>query len=84
MVAERNSPLMGRYEHLNTLRLRLSHEKARLERAKTDSERKMRSVWVQQIEKEISQELSFLKKDEDQEPQMTDDELLCALFGGPQ
>lgn len=55
--------------HLDALQLRLSHERDRLARAKTEQEREMRRVWVAQIEKEIG-----LERD------MTDDELLAELM----
>lgn len=37
--------------HLDALNLRLSNERVRLANAKTDSERTLRAVWIQQIEK---------------------------------
>ena len=39
--------------HLETLRLRLSHELDRYAHAKTPDERRLRKVWIEQIEKEI-------------------------------
>ena len=64
--------------HLEALQVRLSNEKSYLAAAKTDCEIEMRTVWVSQIEKEISAEYAFLGKDEEL-PEMTDDELLAAL-----
>lgn len=64
--------------HLTALEIRLSHEKEYLSAAKTDFEKKMRKVWVSQIEKEIVGEMKFLGI-EDDENNMTDDELLEAL-----
>jgi hypothetical protein len=64
--------------HLNALELRLSHERERLAKAKTNGEREMRAVWVAGIEKEISQELAFLGRTEEL-PEMSDEELLKAL-----
>ncbi len=46
--------------HLDALELRLSQERERLARAKTDSERAARKVWIAQIEKEITGEKQFL------------------------
>jgi hypothetical protein len=39
--------------HLETLRLRLSHELDRYAHAKTPDERRLRKTWIEQIEKEI-------------------------------
>ncbi len=65
--------------HLTALRLRLSHEKVRLAKAKTGNEKELRSVWVKQIEKEISDELVFLGIKEEPLPEMTDEEILNEL-----
>lgn len=43
--------------HLEILELRLSNERMRLADARSDNERKLRSVWVRQIEKEIEHEI---------------------------
>jgi len=67
------------FEHLNALRLRLSHEKVRLSKAKTDREKELRTVWVAQCEKEIAGELAFLGIKEELLPEMTDDEILNEL-----
>lgn len=45
--------------HLDALQLRLSNERIHLANAKTDYERKLRSVWVRQIEKEIEHEIKY-------------------------
>jgi hypothetical protein len=45
--------------HLDALQLRLSNERMRLDDAKTEGERKLRSVWIRQIEKEIAGEIKF-------------------------
>lgn len=66
-------------EHLNALRLRLSHEKVRLDKAKTGRERDFHSVRVKQCEKEIAGELAFLGIKEESLPEMTDDEILAEL-----
>ena len=48
------------YSHLNALQLRLSHERNALSKATLASEKALRSVWVQQVEKEIQGEYRFL------------------------
>jgi hypothetical protein len=65
--------------HLNALELGLSHERDRLAKAKTESERTMRAVWVAQREKEIAQEKAFLGIADETLPDLSDDELLAAL-----
>lgn len=64
--------------HLNALELRLSHERERLAKAKTERERQMRQVWVSGIEKEIASERKLLGLT-DNLPQISDDELLAEL-----
>lgn len=64
--------------HLNALELRLSNERIRLANAKGETERQLRTVWIAQIEKEISAEQEFLTGIEG-EAEMSDDELLAAL-----
>lgn len=59
--------------HLNALRLRLSHERGYLAQAKTESERALRRVWIAQIEKEIAAE-GLIPQCE-----MSDEELLAEL-----
>lgn len=66
--------------HLDALRLRLSHERARLAAAKKPSEQEIRSVWVAGIEKEIAAELKFLGIEDQPLPDVSDDELLDELF----
>ena len=65
--------------HLNTLSLRLSNERARLSQAKTDQEWCMRSVWVEQLEKEIEDERSFLGLNDSERFEGSDDDLLHEL-----
>lgn len=60
-------------EHLSSLQYLLSNERIRLSNAKTESERELRQVWVNQLEREIASDQSFI------EPAMSDDELLAAL-----
>ena len=69
--------------HLDALRVRLSHERVYLARAKGISERALRQVWVAQIEREIAAELAFLGLAETDTPAVTDDELLAELRSEP-
>jgi hypothetical protein len=46
--------------HLHALELRLSNERMRLFKATNPVEIELRSVWVQQAEKEIKGEIEFL------------------------
>jgi hypothetical protein len=64
-------------EHLDALRLRLSNERCRLADAKSAEETALRKVWIDQVEKEIAQEESFLRNEPTSN--MTDDELLAEL-----
>ncbi len=66
-------------EHLEALRLRLSHERERLRKAKTGREKEFYAVRVSQCEKEIEGELKFLGISDESLPEMTDDELLAEL-----
>jgi hypothetical protein len=47
--------------HLDTLELRLSNERIRFENSKTEAERTMRQVWINQMQKEIEGEKDFIK-----------------------
>jgi hypothetical protein len=67
-------------EHLDALELSLSHERARLATATKKSEIAQRTVWVQQIEKEIAGEKAFLGI-RDSVCTMSDDELMAELEG---
>lgn len=60
-------------EHRDALELRLSHERARLAKAKGESEAALRRVWIAQIEKELAGEPTLISD-------MTDDELLAELL----
>ena len=60
--------------HLDALNLRLSNERVRLANAKTDSERTLRTVWIQQIEKEIRNEEGFVTTQD-----ISDEQLLREL-----
>ena len=66
-------------DHLNALRVRLSHERGYLATTITEGERELRRVWIAQIEREIAQEEKFLSISGDALVAMTDDELLAAL-----
>lgn len=66
-------------EHLEALRLRLSHEKVRLVKAKTGREKALYEVRVKQCEKEIEGELAFLGMKDEPLPEMTDDEIMAEL-----
>lgn len=63
--------------HLDSLELRLSNERIRLNQAKTTQEVKSRKVWIKQIEKEIKDEKEFLSLSI--EENLSDDELLELL-----
>jgi hypothetical protein len=71
---------MTNASHLNALELRLSNERVRLANAKNETERQLRTVWIAQIEKEISAEQEHLTGIQG-EAEMSDDELLAALAG---
>lgn len=76
---------MYNLDHYFSLCHRLDNEKERLENAKTDKEKELRSVWVKQLEKEIEKEKEFLLSKgltvESEVDSMTDDELLKELEG---
>lgn len=63
--------------HLDTLQLRLSNERMRLNAAKTERERTMRKVWIAQLEREIAGEAAFLA---DHSTKQTDEQLLADLL----
>ena len=67
------------HTHLDTLNLRLSHERARLAAATSDRERAVRAVWILQTEREIAGERAFLGLQDDL-PVVDDDELLAELL----
>jgi len=71
---------MPDYIHLHALELGLSHEYARLRRARTPHERELRTVWIAQREREIAGERRFLGLPEVADVPMTDDELLAELM----
>ena len=61
-------------DHLDALYNRLARESARLAIAKSQTERTLRTIWVNQIRKEIDGELRFLGTND-----MSDEELLAEL-----
>lgn len=78
---------MSELSHLQALQANLTNEKARLSKALNPKEIEARTVWVSQLEKEIAQEIEFLKKKgihiDDIDPSiqaMSDDELMAELL----
>jgi hypothetical protein len=65
--------------HLNSLEIRLSNERTRLQNATTESEKTLRNVWIFQLEKEIESEKKFLSMEPKHDIEMTDEELLREL-----
>jgi hypothetical protein len=66
--------------HLTALHIRLSHERGYLAKAKSDTERELRTVWIAQIEKEIAAERAFLGMPPgDDAPELDDDALMREL-----
>lgn len=68
--------------HLNALETHLSHERTRLANAKSEYEKRMRAVWLAQLEKEIAGEKVFLGIEETEEAplNLSDAELLAQLL----
>ena len=62
-------------DHLAALEISLSNERVRLGEAKTEEEKKLRQVWVNQLEKEVDAERGFLEI----KTNLTDEELLKEL-----
>lgn len=50
------------YEHLDSIDLRLSHERARVAQSKNQQEREWREHNVRMIERERASEIEFLEK----------------------
>lgn len=65
-------------DHLTALLVRRSHERGYLVEAKTNAERELRTVWLQQIEREIKQEEELLGM-APVDDSLTDAELLAEL-----
>lgn len=63
--------------HLDHLELNLSNERIRLQNATTDNEKKLRTVWIAQLEKEIEQEKKLIGSP--QYDNLSDEELLRQL-----
>lgn len=72
---------MKNTNHLDSLNLRLSHERTYLAEAKTDKEKEIRKVWIMQIEKEIEREKQFLGIEKVETDHISDDDLLNELLG---
>lgn len=64
--------------HLHALELHLSHERVRLFAAKSDGERKLRAIWVEQLQREIDAEYKFLGIAPEE---LSDDDLADLLVG---
>ena len=74
-------------EHYVALMTNLSNERQRLSCATSQGEIELRSVWVQQLEKEIAHEVEFLASKginvyaaENEVDDMSDDDLLNELM----
>lgn len=68
-------------QHLDVLELSLSNERMRLSAAKSEKEKRIREVFVKQIESEISAERKFLGlKDVKNHTTPDDDDLLSELL----
>lgn len=65
--------------HLQALITGLAHERQRLRDAKSEGERKLRSVWVAQREREVAAEEKFLGMSSET-IEMSDDDLLAELM----
>jgi hypothetical protein len=68
--------------HLDSLNLQLSNERSRLDAAKSEGERALRSQWVRQLENQVADELKFLGQTEAArvaETETSDEELLREL-----
>jgi len=67
--------------HLYALEQNLSHERVRLHNAKSNGERELRKVWVNQLEKQITDESKHLGIYwiSDEVEMMSNDELLAEL-----
>ena len=80
MKSAQNYPDCWRdFTHLDALELGLSHERARLASAKTESEKALRAVWIAQKEREIAGERAFLGLGALSEATLSHDELLAEL-----
>lgn len=68
-------------DHLTALNVRLSHERARLQSAKTEQQRTVFAVRVAQCEREVAGELKFLGMSQNVMLEISDDDLLNELIG---
>lgn len=71
---------MNDASHLSSLKARLYSEKSRLAVAKNDSERSLRSAWVDQLNREIEGEMKFLGLSAAEHVEIGDDELISSLM----
>ena len=69
---------MANTTHLTALETRLSNERAYLSKETTEQGKRLRAVWIAQIEKEISNERDFLGLS-DNLPDLSVDELYAEL-----
>lgn len=67
--------------HLWAIRVRLSNERCRLEKARSDSDRGQREVLIAGIERELKGELEFLGLPPDSPPDDIDEDALLAELG---
>lgn len=70
---------MNNYSHLDALNLNLSNERTRLTNAKSSQEKELRTVWVNQLEKEIAAERKFLGIADSTIESISDEELFKEL-----
>ena len=67
--------------HYDALQRRLADERRMLGEAKTDKERELRQVWIDQLGREIAAELKFLGIEKAPDVDLSDEELLAELAG---
>lgn len=65
--------------HLNALEYGLHNESMRLKEAKSQGEIELRSVWVNQLEKQVTDERIRLGMIQQESVEMSDNELLAEL-----
>ena len=65
--------------HLSYLELGLHNERTRLAAVTSEGERKLRQVWVAQLEREVAAERAFLGLSEHPVTDVSDDDLLADL-----
>lgn len=67
------------FSHLNALEYRHNNESMRLANARSESEISLRTVWLAQLAKEISDERSRLGLGDRTEVEITESELMAEL-----